>query len=110
MDDYMNISRPGFHMTHGRSELILYTDQDKKESICCIANLEVIRGLEKSFEIDHSGFSLDANGTLRVSYFVLYGYHNAFILTKHLICLMFYRLIKGCLPIVSQSMQESFIA
>ena len=70
MDDYMNISRPGLHMTCGRSELILYTNQDKKESICHIASLEVVRGLEKSFEIDHSGFSLDANGTLRVSYLV----------------------------------------
>ena len=70
----MNVSRPGLHMTHGRSELILYTEQDKKESICHIASLEVIRGLEKSFEIDHSGFSLDTNGTLRVSY--LYSHCN----------------------------------
>ena len=52
------------------SELILY-DQPKKGHICHnnIVSLEVVRGVNKFYEIDHSGFSL-ANGTLRVSHLV----------------------------------------
>ena len=56
---------PGLHMTYDPLELVLYTPH-KKEYICHIASLEVVRGLNKSFEIDHSGFSLYANGTLTV--------------------------------------------
>ena len=50
------------------SELILY-DQPKKGHICHnnIVSLEVVRGVNKFYEIDRSGFSL-ANGTLRVSH------------------------------------------
>ena len=52
---------------HGPSELMLYTpDEHKKDHICHIASLDVVRGVNKSFEIDSSGFSL-ANGTLIVS-------------------------------------------
>ena len=45
-------------------ELILYSSDIVH--ICHIASLEVVRGVNKSFEIDHSGFSL-ANDTLTVS-------------------------------------------
>lgn len=67
--DHKNVSRPGLRMTYGKSELILYTHRDEKEPIGChIASLDVVRGLESTFEIDHSGFSLiNENGTLVVS-------------------------------------------
>ena len=48
-------------------ELILY-DQLKKGHICHIVSLEVVRGVNKFYEIDHSGFSL-AKGNLTVSHF-----------------------------------------
>ena len=54
-------------MTQEPVELILYSsDKQKKAHVCHIASLEVLRGVNKTFEIDHSGFSL-ANGTLIVS-------------------------------------------
>ena len=52
--------RPGLHIMYGPSELILYTPDE--DHICQIGSLEVVRGVNKSFEIDHSGFIL-ANGT-----------------------------------------------
>ena len=62
-----NYTRPGLHMMCEPSKLIIYTpDEHKKDHICHIASLEVVRGVKKSFEIDYSGFSL-ANGTLTVS-------------------------------------------
>ena len=73
--DHKNVSRPGLYMTQGRPELILYTYRDEKEFINChIAILEVVRGSESTFEIDHSGFILiSTNGTLQVSTFEQHG-------------------------------------
>ena len=63
--------RPGLYiMQDPNSELILY-DELKKGHICHIASLEVVRGENKSYEIDHSGFSL-VNGTLSVSHFSMH--------------------------------------
>ena len=63
--------RSVLHLINGRSKTTLNTSQyNDKESAsdCHIASLEVVRGLEKRFEIDHSGFSfISANGTLKVS-------------------------------------------
>lgn len=63
--------RPVLYWTNGRSETTLNTHQyNDKESAsdCHIASLEVVRGLEKTFEIDPSGFSfVSTNGTLKVS-------------------------------------------
>ena len=59
-------------MRNGRSETILNTSQhyhDKESALDChIARLDVVRSLERVFEIDHSGFSfISANSTLKVS-------------------------------------------
>ena len=45
-----------------------------KDRICHIASLEVVRGVNKFYEIDDSGFS-SANGTSTVSQFQQYALH-----------------------------------
>ena len=63
--------RPILLLRSGRSEITLNTSQhhDKELALDChIASLEVVRGLERTFKIDHSGFSFtSANSTLKVS-------------------------------------------
>lgn len=64
--------RPILYWKSRRPETTLNTTlhHHEKESIldCHIARLEVVRGLERAFEIDDSGFSfISANSTLIVS-------------------------------------------
>ncbi len=71
-----------------RSETILNTSQyyqDKELAVDChIASLEVVRGLEKVFEIDHSGFSfISANSTLKVSDLIAF-LQNLIIVKDHI--------------------------
>ena len=42
------------------------TDQPVNSTFCHIASLEVFRGWEQAIEVDHDGFSLSDNGTIRV--------------------------------------------
>ena len=64
---YGSLKRPILHMTQD-PEIILYNIPDEHKNICHnnIVSLEVVRGVNKFYGIDHSGFSL-VNGTLKVS-------------------------------------------
>ena len=42
------------------------TNQSLDSTFCHIASLEVVRGLEQAFQINHSGFSLTNNATVEV--------------------------------------------
>ena len=64
--------RPILQLRSRRPETTLNATQnhhDKESALDChIARLEVVRGFERAFEIDHSGFSfISANSTLTVS-------------------------------------------
>lgn len=69
-DDDGEYKRPGFHMMQDQySKLILHDQGHIKFCHNNIVSLEVVRGVNKFYEIDRSGFSL-ANGTLSVSHLV----------------------------------------
>ena len=49
--------------------IVINTKSKEKQinsSVCSISSLEVYRGREKAFEINHTGFLLDNSGTIEV--------------------------------------------
>ena len=68
---YTAVSRPFFPPLPRSTSRIVNADthlQPNNHTNCHIDSLKVVRGLQKSFEIDHSGFALTtSNNTIKVS-------------------------------------------